>query len=525
MWLNFKDKLINWRWLKSWRPYFVIIVLGFLLYSPSLGFDLTYLDDNTLLIDNYELISSVKNIPQIFSDDVFFAAANFYYRPLLNISFLLDAQIAGDTFFVYHLSNILFHLLAACLVFLLLQKMLHRRPLAFFFSLIFLVHPVLTQAVAWIPGRNDSLLAIFIFGSFYLFLKFLEEPRLYFYIAHAVLLFLALLTKESAVFLPFLLIFYFLFIGAGKLRRSDKWLLVVAYGAVGFIWALMRKLALGASLVSVFDIFSGIFQNLSAVIISFGKILLPFNLSVFPILIDSTLVYGIIAVLILIFIISISKHINKPRLIFGFLWFLAFLLPSFFRPNTSADFLEHRLYLPFFGFLLTISEIEVIKKLDFSRSKVRWLSLGILALFAVITFSHGFDFRNKLSFWRAAVKSSPHSALAQKNTGAMYYLDGELEIALPYYLQALELNPQEPMVNNNIGLIYKQQGDQEKAEKFFLRELALYPNYDKALFNLGILYFEQKKFSEAQFLMSQVLQVNPYYHEARKYLENLNNFR
>ncbi|UCD55136.1 MAG: hypothetical protein JSV93_06410, partial [Candidatus Omnitrophota bacterium] len=169
-------------------PILLIACLGFLVYSQTLFFDFTYLDDNVLILGNRKFLSKLSNIPQAFRQDVFFSYEDAYYRPLLTISFILDAQLPFALYpspkpspqrgegrvrgrgeqgkgFSYHLTNIVIHLLAACLLFLLLIKLKYREGLAIFFSLIFTVHPVLTQAVAWLPGRNDSLLAVFIFSS------------------------------------------------------------------------------------------------------------------------------------------------------------------------------------------------------------------------------------------------------------------------------------------------------------------------------------------------------------------------
>ena len=113
-----KLQLINWQELRSWRPYFILVVLGFVLYSQILSFDLTYLDDNTLIIDNWEIISNLRNIPLAFSSDAFFSGTNFYYRPLLNVSFMLDALWGQGTFgFIFKqsfasLSNCLFGILS-----------------------------------------------------------------------------------------------------------------------------------------------------------------------------------------------------------------------------------------------------------------------------------------------------------------------------------------------------------------------------------------------------------------------------
>lgn len=521
-----REQFNNWRRLHSsgrwtWRPYFLIFCLGFLLYSQTLFFDFTYFDDNDLILNKAVILQDIKNIPQIFSTDAFFSGDKFYYRPLLNLSFMIDAQFGGELPFFYHLSNVLWHILAAMLVFCFLKKISKKSVLSFFLSLIFLVHPVLTQATAWLPGRNDSLLTIFILAAFIFFLNFLNKPSLKLYLSYLLFLFLALLTKETAVFLPILVIFYFWFIDKGNLIRTDKFLLIFGSVAIGFVWFLMRSFALGGEPINYLSAISGIIKNSPAILLGIGKLILPVNLSVLPILEDSTLVYGIIISIILVLAWLFSRQRRNNYLIFGLIWFFLFLLPSFIRLNTLPDFLEHRLYLPLIGFLIALMEIDWIKNLDFTKKSTKLIAGFILLVLVILTWRQSLNFSDRLTFWQEAANNSPHSPLAQRNLGAMYYLDKEPDSALKYYLRSLEINPNEPMVHNNIGLIYFERGNYIQAESEFKKELKLYPTYDKALFNLGELYYRQGKTSEARQLWQAALDSNPLYYEAYSRLLNL----
>ena len=520
---KFIEKIKTWQFLRSWRPYFLIFAFGFMLYAQTLFFDYTYFDDNELIVNKAAILQNIKNIPQIFSTDAFFSGDKFYYRPILNLSFMVDAQFGGDMPFFYHLDNILLHILATVLVFCLLKKIIKRKDLSFFLSLLFLFHPVLTQAVAWLPGRNDSLLTIFILASFLSFLNFLDKPRFKLYLSYLLFLFLALLTKETAIFLPLLVIFYFLFIDESYTFRSDKSLLVIGSLAVGFVWFLMRSFALGREPINYFSAISGIIHNSPAILVGLGKLVLPFNLSVLPILEDSTIIYGLIVLIGLLIAWFYSKQKRNKLIIFALLWFFFFLLPSFIRLNTLPDFIEHRLYLSLIGFLILLAEIDWIKNLDFSDRKVKIICASILLLFTSITFYQSRKFADRLTFWKAAASDSPHSPLAQRNLGAMYYLDGQADQAIKYYNLALALNPNEAMVHNNLGLILFEKGNYGQAEKEYHKELSLYPTYDKALFNLGNLYYQEKRYTEAVYLFKAALNANPYYYEAYARLLNLSN--
>lgn len=165
--------------IKNKSPYFWIIGLGLLTYIWTTFFGFSFLDDQALILENLGFLRNLANIPLAFTTEVFHAlhSSAAYYRPVLTLSFMIDSIFSGASPFFYHLSNVVIHLVASCVLFIFLQKIKIKRDLAFPFSLIFVVHPVLTQAVSWIPGRNDSLLALFSLASFAFILNYLESQN------------------------------------------------------------------------------------------------------------------------------------------------------------------------------------------------------------------------------------------------------------------------------------------------------------------------------------------------------------
>lgn len=519
--------------LRGPMAYALIAGAGFLIYFKSLFFGFTYLDDNVLIIDSFRFLRQLSNVLEAFRHEAFYilhSSAAYYYRPMLTVSFILDAQLGGVNPFIYHLTNIIIHLAASCLVFKLLAKLGYARQLAFFFSLIFSIHPILSQAVSWIPGRNDSLMALFGLASFIFFLYFLETKKIGYCLAHIFFLGLVIFTKESALALMPICILYFILIRPDS--RSSKSAVLLGWLAVSGLWFFMRSAALNSNLTPMtgMDMGKSIFMNLPALVQFVGKIIFPFNLSVLPIVQDTTFFYGILALALIASALFFSKSVRINFAIFGAIWFLAFLLPSFIRPNTEivADFIEHRTYMPMVGFFILLLETDTVKKIDFGLRRYLAVCGAIVILLAGITFFHIDNFKSRLSFWLNAATRSPHSPLAHRNLGAMYYLDGLPDKAEPEYRKALELNPLEPMAHNNLGLIYASRGDIKKAEEEYKKELEINPFYDNAHFNLGILYYKLGEFKKAEALWKRVIELNPDYMDAyaslRVYYYNLGDF-
>jgi tetratricopeptide (TPR) repeat protein len=155
------------------------------------------------------------------------------------------------------------------------------------------------------------------------------------------------------------------------------------------------------------------------------------------------------------------------------------------------------------------------------RDHYAFLASVILILLSGITFMHLDVFANRLSFWQDAAEHSPHLALAQRNLGAMYYLDQNYVLAEVYSKKALDLNPKEPMAHNNLGLIYASRGEVEKAKAEYEAELSFNPRYDSAHYNFGLLYYQMGDFANARKEWEETLRVNQNYTDALRALQSL----
>ncbi len=494
----------------------IIFFVGFFLYLPSLFFDFTYFDDQVLILENLNFLKNLKNFLKTFETEVFhtpgFSAS--YYRPILTLSFMFDAQFSQASPFFYHFSNIVYHLISTALLFLFFKKIKMEEKISFYFALIFLVHPVLTQAVSWIPGRNDSLLTIFTLSCFIFLIDYLETRKIIFLIGYFLFFTLALLTKETAILIPFFTLLFLIFF----YRKKKFYLLELFFGwwFIIFFWIILRQKALNNVLyLSAKEIMQALIFNSPALIQYFGKIFYPFNLSVLPTIKDTTFFWGILAIITFLFLVFIGKKIIFKPFFFGVFWFVLFLLPNFIRPNPliTADFLEHRVYLPLVGFLVSFASIQKVSDFFYS-DKNKFFVYFLILFFSMMTFFHQFKFKNRLVFWKNAVDSSPHSPLAHKNYGVMLYFEGKLTAAEKEYKKSLEINPNEPMVHNNLGVIYFDQKNWQKAKEEFEKELKINPSYDKALFNLGRLYYQLDKRDQAKKYLKQSLKINPRYYDA-----------
>lgn len=507
------------------KNFLIVFLISFLVYLPSVFFGFSYLDDNNLILENQRFLSSVKNLPHAFAQDAFNLnpQADAYYRPVLISSFIFDYQTAKDQAWIYHLSNIFYHALTAGLVTILVKKLGYSKELSLLAGLLMALHPALAQAVAWIPGRNDVLLTLGSLLAMIFSLNYTKSGE-FKHLGLASLGFgLGLFSKETGLMvLPFWL--GFLWLGFKKRRETEKQnlsIVGISWSIIASVWYLMRVNALKNPLeYSLKTVLNSVVSHLPALLQFYGKMWLPVNLSVLPVIEDTSLVFGFGAItLTLVVVFWTRKKASFKVVLWSLAWVVVMLLPGMIRPNLDfkADFLEHRMYLSMVGLIIFWLETWG-KKVE---KKQNWLNAGMAGVLAIMVFLIWVGlprFSNRVSFWENAVWASPHHPLAQRNLGAMYFLDGNLEAALTRFKKALELNPNEQMAKNNIGLVYLKKGEADKAIGWFEKELEVNPGYADAHFNLGLAYFRKGKLEEAKQYWINTLKLDPNHFQAQKNL-------
>ena len=474
------------------------------LYHKSVKNDFLDLDDTNIIVKNYSFLKNISNAGQAFKQGVFKIEGEkdtlpSYYRPITTLSYMVDASTLPEksTYPIpapFIKANIFYHTVA-CILLLLLLIELEIPPLpSLLLSLIFAVHPLLNQAVAWIPGRNDSLLTIFIIASFIFLLKYLKSKKIGVLIAHIFFFLLALFTKENAVMLVPIIFLYLRFVNKEKLAPKAYTILGVGYLICIVPWFWMRHIALSTNVdwLTFSDVIKTMLSNTPYFIQYISKSVLPFNLSVFTTASDTNYILGLAAIGLLLAGILLTKKKNLAFILFGLFWFLLFLFPSFFS-NFSG--LEHRAYLPLVGILFVVSQFDLIKAAGF-RNKTTQSRLGMALLMAIfflflyISYKRIPIFNNRFSFDKSAVETSPHAQLPCLYLAAHYEQERIYDSAIIAYKEGLKRDSTNSTPYLNMGGDYIQLNNFAKAKKILTLLLRRQPKNTVAIFNLGLVVFQ-----------------------------------
>lgn len=502
----------------------LISLFVFFMYSRTVNYEYIGLDDTTLIETNYKFIKNFGNVPQTFTKHVMYSGTNLdnekdYYRPMLTLSFMIDAHIAGNAKPKwYHFANILYHLIACILLFTLLHKLKVNYIAVFLLTLLFSIHPIVDQAVAWVPGRNDTLLAIFVLSGFISLLNYIETNKFKYLVWHIVFFGCALFTKENGIMLPILCLAYVALM-AKNIFKLNWYKFVFGYLLFIIPWFFLRKIAIEESTTdnSLHAAISNFSNNIPFILQYIGKAVLPFNLSVMCMMEDVNYIQVVIALIIIIAAIFLSKNKRWLFVLFSLTWFILFLAPSF--SARLVEGLEHRLYVPIIGLVFFAAETDWMKNLSTSNKKT-WIAPAIYILALVwITNSRLEIFRNRFNFNTSAMQTSQYSVVPCVNLAGDYDIVGKQDKAIEMYKIALTrdsvygiIHPKNrvsyyAILHDNLGVIYYSKQKYGEAEQEFA--LASKNGDLYAIYHMANVYSKTGRVEQAVPLWKKVITQQP----------------
>jgi len=453
----------------------------------------------------------------------------FSARPLVNFTFALNYWTGGLNVRIYHVTNIVIHILNAILVYFLtglIFSISHKNEAVghnsisikclapFFASALFALHPIQSQAVIYISQRAALMACFFYLLSVILYMLArrlkIEKQKKYtqwlFFILCTFFALMAFLSKKNAASLPLMILMLELvFFNDSRVEWKKK--LPVVLGIIilmvlCFAWFAGAFKGDISSLLQRVDLLTREKTDVSRwqyLCTQFTVILLYLRLIIFPKGLNIDHGYPIkngffddatpVSFLILLCVIILTLVYTKryKMLCFGILWFLiALSVESSIIPIRDAMF-EHRVYLAFPGMSIIFAYLMIRIMPEKEPTKI-FIGGIILLISALFTFSRAQVWKNDLSLWENAVKNAPHNARAWNNYGNTLINRGQNQAAADAYRQAISAEPEYARPYCNLGKMYAEKGALSQAEKLFLKSVKLDPRFAEAHNNLAITY-------------------------------------
>jgi protein O-mannosyl-transferase len=447
-----------------------VVLIPFMLYISALRLGFVYFDDDILVLDNYEKISHLSNLGQAFRSDAFFARMCPYYRPLMNVSYMVDAAIGGKSPMIYHFSNMVYHLLNCLSLLWLLTLMGFSKPKILIGTLIFAVHPMMGHAVLWIPARGDLLVTLFALLSISHLILFHRDNKPYQLIIHLFCFAGAIFSKESAVYLP-VLFFLWLIIKKLKIFSLKNVILVSFWLLILSFWYFLRLISVDQRDDGQVG-FRALFQNIFFLPETVARFFFPFVSPVTPVFSSMYTLAGIVAmIVIVVFIFKLNIRNKLPVILFGAAWFVGFCFPNMLvrlvAAGDSFEYLPHRTYLPYIGLLILLLAALPQKWFEIKNRGSQILIGLILFLFSFASVAQQKNYLDAMSYWGSAIRYSPGKAWFHYYLGRYYFKNKDYARFEQYLLTADSLKSYPEFKYHLAMVAFLDKKDYEKAYSYF----------------------------------------------------------
>jgi len=490
-----------------------IALAGVITYANAFQNDFVWDDASSVLLHKH--VQDPTKFFQLFREDqhAFGRGQGNFYRPLVSASFMLDFLLSHDRSgqpaiaagipelspFLFHLTNTVWHVAATILLFALLTRLRAPALVRFVVPMLYVVHPLHTEAVTYISGRADSMSAVFIFaGLWFSLYEGSTGKRALAYFAGMLCFVGGLLCKESATILPFMLLLFILLTPVEQPDRKKAYLKrLIPFGvslAILAAYACLRMTVLrfaSAAAVPPSSLGHRVLETCQAFALYLKLIFVPTGLHMERTLTDATgwtALAGAVLVLLCIGLIVESIAHNRRRMALGLGWFLLTWLPISGLFPLNAPMAEHWLYVPLAGLLWALAEGVVLLT---PRPRMRALAVGIgwawFVVLIALSVARNQDWRNNETIFRATLAKNPNSARVHYNLAVTYEdILKNLPGAKRHYEDVIEIYKKQKKAagreafyddeleaHNSLGKICLQQGDYADAAEHYRTVLSV----------------------------------------------------
>ena len=531
-----------------------VLAVVFISYLPALKSDFVLWDDDVHILDNI----TIRGLDREHLQEMFTSTVSKIYIPLTSLSFAVEHHYFGYNPFIYHLDNVLLHLFVTAFVFVFARQMGLSRLGAAAAALLFGIHPMHVESVAWATERKDVLYAFFYMAAVLSYGRYLSKGGYFFLAVTTVLGVLSMLAKPMALSLPLILFLLDWFHGRTMSRRAvvEKIPLFILICAIAWVtYSANARMPVESVVKSiliwpwtfVFYLRQFVFPFFSVPIYRLPK---PIALSNLEYLLSVAAF-----VLIVYAVIRWSRHWRDGRrnqwFLFAFLfWFLSiFFLLRFDEVKDTNIVADRFMYLPSLGFCLLMGlGLERLWGLSRDSRVGVWKALGLTACLAlVLVFSFRTSaqcrvWKDSVSLWEHQLKFFPQEYLALNNLATALYREEEYKKAqeeyrkireiksegldirysveavaairkvsylIELYKKVIEIAPEYVDAHYNLANLYSNIGMVTEAVKAYIKTLSLDPGYKDAHFNLGSLYQEIGDYKQAIYAYEQTIASHP----------------
>ncbi len=486
-----------------------LIVVSCAAFGRIAGNNFVNFDDSEYITGNNNIKSgfNLENIKWAFT-----AVVVGNWHPLTLISHILDWQLFGANASGHHLISLCLHIGAVIFLFLFLNKTTNNLWPSAFAAVLFALHPLRVESVAWAAERKDVLSMFFGMACIYAYAFYAVNSKLSRYLLCLILFVLALMSKPMLVTVPFVL----MLLDYWPLKRWQKaidepgkgfnstdrliwekvpFVLLAIVSSIITLWAQNK----GGALASVERLHFP--ERGTNAIISYvaylGQIFWPVNLAVFYPYGHSFLLWPVLVsflILIGITIIVLYAIRRMPFLFVGWFWYLGTLVPVIGLIQVGTQSMADRYtYLPSIGIAIMLAWglLSCIKSDNIRKKILLPAAIAVLAILTVLTWQQCGYWKNSVELFNHALQVTKNNYLAHNSRGITYGETGQTQLAIDDFNKAIDLNHVYFKAYNNRGFAYAKLGQYQRAVENYNEAIRLKPDYAKAYTNRAVAFMNQ----------------------------------
>jgi tetratricopeptide (TPR) repeat protein len=442
------------------------------------------------------------------------AFTTFYmsnWHPVTWMSHMLDVQLFGLNAGWHHMVNLILHVINTLILFTTLRMMTRALWASAFVAVLFAIHPLHIESVAWVAERKDCLSTLFCLLAIRYFVGYVHRNSFTCYLLSLMSFSLGLMAKPMVVTLPFLLLLldywpmnryaaYPLITNAKISVHSKPMRLLVMEKIPFFILATVSCIITflaqqkGGSVggIEQFPFWMRLANALTSYIDYCMKMIIPLELAVlYPYPVQFPLFKTFAAGLLLGFlsVIAVMKIRCRPWFSVGWFWYLGTMVPVIGIVQVGNQAMADRYtYIPSIGLFIMCAwwAFEIAEKSYRLRNIVWVTALTAVLVLATIASHQLNNWRNSVALFSHTLMVTDSHPLVNYFLGAALAESGKYDSAQYHYKKALKMNPGDELSHLNIGIIYQRRGKFKEAAGHYLKALYINPESWKAHHNLGL---------------------------------------
>ena len=508
-----------------------IALLTVTVFAPVAHFDFVNYDDLEFVAENPHVSTGIS------ATNLRWAFANAYAGtggPLTWISHMADAQLFGLDAGAHHRTNLVLHTCNALLLFTVLLAMTRAPGRSAWVATLFAIHPLHVESVAWVAERKDVLSTTFWLLTTWAYVRYVQQPGSWRYVAMASLFALGLLSKPMVATLPFVLLLLDVWplqriIARDIFRRRTKAargpgvaslvlekvpLFVLSAMSIGLTFEAQRQLGAIAAIENL-TIGSRISNAIVSYVAYIGQAFWPVDLAAFypyRLVIPPALVAGASLALAVMTVCAIRAARHAPYVTVGWFWYVGTLVPVIGIVQLGSHAMADRFtYIPLVGLLVIAAwgGASLLQRAGASRATLTIAAIALVAVCAVVSRAQVHHWENGVALWEHATQVTQNNARAHANLGVALARGGQRGRAIAEYGEALRIEPRYPEAHNNLALALAVEGKTEEALAHYQDAVQLKPDYANAHTNMANLLDENGRGEEAIAHYREAIRLDP----------------